>query len=221
MVDGKLVAHAFVGEFDQIVIVMIKEQLPAMMGSFGLVLVAIMLVAVLAASMSTADSNLHALSAVFTRDIYDRLFRPKSSQSERAWISRLVIVAATFLALGLVNAGHDNETFAPLKTIASLMFAAIAFSCQLLPATLDMLFFRKGTSAGVLAGMFAGVATVFLFTPFVPFSTSDTAASITRNLDLGLIGFTVNSIVFIVVSKFTSPIDPDHIHSLAKDMDNS
>ncbi|MFK5923962.1 MAG: sodium:solute symporter family protein [Verrucomicrobiota bacterium] len=219
MIDGELVAHSFVGEFDQIVIVMIKEQLPAMMGGIGLILVAVLLVAVLAASMSTADSNLHALSAVFTRDIYDRMLRPGATQNERAWISRVVIVLATLLALWLVNAGHDNEKFAPLKMIASLMFAAIAFSCQLLPATVDMLFIRKGTRAGVLAGMIAGVVTVFLFTPFAPAAIGETVKPLTRNLDLGLIGFTVNVIVFVLVSKLTPALDQKHIAALSKDMD--
>ena len=221
MVDGKLVAHSFVGDFDQIVIVMIKEQLPAMMGGLGLILVAVLLVAVLAASMSTADSNLHALSAVFTRDIYDRLLRPGATQNERAWVSRIVIVVATLLALWLVNAGHDNEKFAPLRMIASLMFAAIAFSCQLLPATVDMLFLRKGTSAGVVAGMIAGVFTVFLFTPFAPEAIGEATKPLTRNLDLGLIGCVVNVIVFVIVSKLTSPLDREHVAKLSRDMDTS
>ncbi|NOX99521.1 MAG: sodium:solute symporter family protein [Verrucomicrobia bacterium] len=219
MVDGELVAHSFVGSFDQIVIVMIKEQLPAMMGGVGLVLVAVILVAVLAASMSTADSNLHALSAVFTRDIYDRLLRPSGTQNERAWVSRAVIVVATLLALWLVNAGHENEAFKPLNMIASLMFAAIGFSCQLLPATVDMLFIRKGTRAGVVSGMLAGVATIFLFKLYSPFADSETAQSFTRNLDLGLIGCTVNVIVFVIVSKFTPALDREHIAQLSKDMD--
>lgn len=219
MVDGELLAHSFVGEFDQIVIVMIKEQLPMMMSGIGLILVAVLLVTVLAASMSTADSNLHALSAVFTRDVYDRLLRPGASQNERAWVSRAVIVVATLLALWLVNAGHDNEKFAPLKMIASLMFAAIAFSCQLLPAIVDMLFIRKGTRAGVIAGMIAGVVTVFLFTPFAPAAIGEAAKPLTRNLDLGLIGCTVNVIVFFLVSKLSQPLDRKHVETLANDMD--
>ena len=221
MVDGELVAHSFVGKFDQIVIVMIKEQLPAMMGGIGLILVAVILVAVLAASMSTADSNLHALSAVFTRDVYDRLLRPSADQRERAWVSRGVIVVASLLALWLVNAGHENEAFKPLNMIASLMFAAIGFSCQLLPATVDMLFIRKGTRAGVVAGMLAGVIAIFLFKLYPPFSGSDMAQSLTRNLDLGMIGCTINVFVFVIVSKFTTPLDREHITNLSRDMDNN
>ncbi len=219
MVDGELVAHSFVGKFDQIVIVMIKEQLPAMMGGIGVVVVAIILVAVLAASMSTADSNLHALSAVFTRDVFDRLLKPKASQNERAWVSRAVIVVTTLLALWIVNKGQGNKDFTPLEMIAELMFAAIAFSCQLLPATVDMLFIRKGTRAGVVTGMIAGVITIFCFKLYPPFAGSDGAQALTNNLDLGLIGCTVNVIVFIVVSKFTPALDSKHVEALSKEMD--
>jgi SSS family solute:Na+ symporter len=228
MIDGKMVPHPSVGEFDQIVIVMIKEQLPAMFGAvglpiLGLFLVALIMVAVLAASMSTADSNLHALSAVLTRDVYDRFLRPNSSQKERAWFGRAVIIAVALLALWMVNAGHNNADFEPLKMIAQLMFAAIGFSTQLLPLTLDMLYLRRGTHAGVVSGMIVGVLVIFLFTPFPDLIIGSTAVSKTMNplksmFFIGFTGFAANSIVFAVVSSFTRKIAPEHRESFAKDM---
>ena len=62
----------------------------------------LVLMSVLAAAMSTADAVLHALSAVLTRDIYDRYIRPKASEKERAWAGRIVIVITAMLALWLV-----------------------------------------------------------------------------------------------------------------------
>lgn len=227
MTAAGMVPHPHVGEFDQIVIVMIKEQLPALLGTLGVVLVAIILVAVLAASMSTADSNLHALSAVVTRDIYDRFVRPQSSQRERSHVSRLVIVAATLLALGLVSFGHENESFSPLKMIADLMFAAIAFSCQLLPVTIDMLFVRKGTKAGALAGMISGMVAVFLFTPFPGLllgnsgfidGLSSTTGTLKSLFDIGFCGVVVNTLVFVLVSRFTRPLAPKRVEAFADDL---
>lgn len=224
--DG-IFPHPHVGEFDQIVIVMIKEQLPALLGTAGLFLVSLIVVAVLAASMSTADSNLHALSAVFTRDLYDRFLRPRSSQRERAWVSRVVIVLATLLALGLVTGGHRNEDFAPLRMIADLMFAAIAFSCQLLPATFDMLFFRKGTKAGVMSGMVAGILVVFLFTPLpavllgdssVVDSLADATGLLKSLFDIGFCAVVVNVIVFVAVSRFTRPLEKQDRDAFARDI---
>lgn len=222
-------AHPHVGEFNQIVVVMVKEQLPQMLGLLGIGLVAILLVAVLAASMSTADSNLHALSAVVTRDIYDRFVRPTASENERAWVGRFTIIGATLLALWMVNAGHTNADFAPLKMIVNLMFAAIGFSCQLLPVTLDMLFIRRSTRAGVMAGMIAGIAVVFLFTPF-PYllfgrdgatPVADSVAPLRSLFDIGFTGFVVNAAVFALVSAFTRKLDPERAKKLALDMDVS
>ncbi|MCB1063633.1 MAG: sodium:solute symporter family protein [Verrucomicrobiae bacterium] len=229
MIDGVLTAHPHVGEFDQIVVVMVKEQLPQMLGLFGVVLVAILLVAVLAASMSTADSNLHALSAVVTRDVYDRFVRPSASENERAWVGRFTIIGATLLALWMVRAGHENADFAPLKMIVNLMFAAIGFSCQLLPVTLDMLFIRRGTRAGIMAGMIAGIAVVFLFTPFPDLlfgrdgatPVADSVAPLRSLFDIGFTGFVVNAAVFALVSAFTRRLDPERTKKLALDMDVS
>ena len=84
------------GEVDQVVIVMIQKTVPEMLGvTFGAIVVTIILIAVLAASMSTADSNLHALGAVLTRDVYDRFVRPEASEREKTWFGRIVIVLGT------------------------------------------------------------------------------------------------------------------------------
>jgi len=225
--SGVLAAHPHVGEFDQIVVVMVKEQLPAMLGAAGVVLVAILLVAILAASMSTADSNLHALSAVVTRDLYDRFLRPRASERERAWVGRALIVAAALLALWLVDVGHHNEDFAPLKMIVNLMFAAIGFSCQLLPVTVDMLYLRKGTRAGAIAGMVAGIATVFLFTPFPDVLLGKVAEAPVASamgplqalFDIGFVGCVANVAVFALVSAFTRKPDPERIVAMGREMD--
>ncbi len=227
MVDGTLVPHPHVGEFDQVVVVMMKEQLPEMLGAAGVVMVAILLVAVLAASMSTADSNLHALSAVLTRDVYDRFLRPRASETERAWVGRSVIVLAMLLALWLVRAGHDDADFAPLKMIVNLMFAAIGFSCQLLPVTIDMLFLRKGTRAGALAGMVAGIFVVFLFTPFPDLllgggtdgAVAKTMQPLKSLFDIGFTGVVANVLVFVVVSRFTRKVDSDRVREIGREME--
>ncbi len=223
-------AHEAVGSFDQIVVVMLKEQLPQMLGSAGVVLLAIILVAILAASMSTADSNLHALSAVLTRDVYDRFIRPGAGEVERAWVGRISIVATTFFALWLVHAMHRNPDYEPLNMIADIMFAAIASACQLLPATIDMLFIRKGTRAGLISGLVAGLLVVFLFTPFptaildglglqaLADGISGSTGLLKNYFDIGFCGLVVNCVIFAVVSVYTKPATPSHIKAFARDL---
>ena len=80
-------------------------------------------------------------------------------------MGRAVIVVITILAIALVRVGDQNKDFKPLQMIVDMGLVAIAFSSQLIPATFDMLFFRKASRTGIISGMVAGLAAVLLFTP--------------------------------------------------------
>lgn len=189
-------------EVDQIVIAMMQKTVPDMLGvTLGAVVVTVILVAVLAASMSTADSNLHALAAVATRDVYGRFLRPDAPEREKTWCGRVVIVVATFGAVGLVEWSESAQGFNPLALIAQLMFLAIAFSSQLLPVAIDVLFLRKGTRAGAVAGILAGLAFVILLT-----AKPEWRFGLTGYADLSALGVLVNALVFVLVSRFTEKL---------------
>jgi solute:Na+ symporter, SSS family len=214
-------------DFDQILIVVLRDHVPAMLGAAGAMAVTLIFVAIMAASMSTADSNLHALSAVLTRDVYDRFIRPDSSPRHRTWVGRIIIAAATVLSIALVIVGHGNPHFKPVAMIAQLGLLAIAFSSQLLPVTLDMLFVRRGSRAGAVAGIITGVAIVCLFTPFFGMIAEGRAAgdrvldlvAATRPiLDLGATGLVGNVLVFAVVSLFTKKPDAQRAEEAARIM---
>jgi len=224
--DGVLTAHPVVGSFDQAVIAVLRNYGAALFGVAGAAIVAVIMMAILAASMSTADSNLHALSAVLTRDVYDRFIRPKAGQSERTWVGRGVIIAATLLALWLVRVGERNQGFAPLRMIIEMMYVAIAFSCQALPATIDVLFVRRGTRAGAVCGMVAGLVTVLFFTPLPTIllgggageSVVSTVDYLKKLFDIGFCGFVVNAAVFVLVSAFTKKPDRKRVSEFARIM---
>ncbi len=226
MAGGELTPHEEVGRWDQALITVLREHGMDVLGPAGPAIVAVIMIAILAASMSTADSNLHALSAVLTRDVYDRFVRPKASQRERAWVGRIVIVIGSLLALWLVQVGERNKEFAPLKMIVEMQFVAMAFSCQLLPIVIDMLFLRRGTRAGAIAGMTAGLAVVMLFTPAPGLllgadagqSVGDAAAYLKKLFDIGFCGFVVNVTAFALVSMFTKRPDPAHVAELTQIM---
>ena len=232
LIDGQIIPHASIGsksaEVDQVVIVMIQEQIPTLLGaSLGAITISILLVAIMAASMSTADSNLHALSAVLTRDVYDGYVRPQASERERAWVGKGIIVMTTLFALGLVHLSEGSTGgFNPLALIAEMMMLAIAFSCQLLPATLDVLFVRCGTTAGAVAGMIGGLLVVLCFTPLpgalLPAGGADTMNALTitlkRLFDIGFCGFVVNVSLFALVSRFSQPISSERQCEFIKDL---
>lgn len=207
---GKLIPNPAVGltpnSFDQILVVVLKNHLPELLGSLGAVLAALILVAIMAAAMSTADSNLHALSALLTHDVYDQFLRPHASQRERTWVGRAIIALATLLALVLVLASRHSESN-PLSMIVVLGLLAIAFSTQLLPMTVDMLYLQWGTRQGAIAGVAVGLVVIFILSPFFPIVFGQNGqgliALMKRSIDIGAWGLFFNAATFMVVSAHT------------------
>ncbi|MAG57614.1 MAG: hypothetical protein CMJ83_15080 [Planctomycetes bacterium] len=221
--SGAVTPHPDVGANDQIVPNLMREHVPELLGPIGALVVAFFMVAVVAAAMSTADSNLHALSAVLTRDVYDRFIRPKASERERAWVGRGLIVILSLFAYVLVRYGNRHPDFEPIKMIAQLMLVAIAFSLQLVPAALDVLFVNRGSGRGALCGILSGLVVVFLFTPLpalfsesAAHSLADLTLDLKRNVDAGFCGLFVNVVVFAVVSRFTTKPAPDVVKAFRK-----
>ena len=207
---------------DKAVIVMTQHAVPQVFGqAFGTFIVTLILIAVLAASMSTADSNLHALSAILTRDVYDRYIHPSATEKEKTWFGRIVIILATMSAVLFVEMGENANNFNPLTLITQLMFLAIAFSSQLLPLAIDCLYLHKGTRAGALAGLATGIITVLLFGPFPALLLNESHPAVASllsftsaaksHLHISAIGILANAAVFTIVSCLTPKLSPYHL----------
>lgn len=117
-----------------------------------------------------ADSNLHALSALITRDVYDLFLRPGASQNERVWVGRFVILVASAVSLLVVlgGSGTGSGLAGFMEMIVGRGLFAVAFSVQLLPMTIDVFFVRRGTSTGASAGLMAGIVCAFAFSSLFP-----------------------------------------------------
>ncbi len=223
-------AHPAVKDYNSILVVVISRELPKPehLGDLGTIVASLVIVSILAASMSTADSNLHALSAVATRDIYDRFVRPGSTEQERVWVGRAIIAAATVLALTIVIQGNDEEFKAKydiIRMIAQMGLMAIAFSAQLLPVTVDILFLQKGTGRGAACGLAAGLAGAFLFSPLFQMLVEaiGSPAAIVSLIDClnsvkgfspvhgSVWGLVFNIPVFVLVSLVTRQPDPEKV----------
>ena len=156
--------------------------------------------------MSTADSNLHAMSAVITRDIYGNILRSNSTEKSRLWVGRGVIAAATLFALGIVFVSRSSENFDPVGMIMPMSLLAIAFSSQLLPVTVDVMFLKRGTRQGAIVGVIAGMLVVLMFSPLLAIITgSDSAAvglfaRLKQIADIGFCGVVLNVAVFALIS---------------------
>ena len=70
-------------------------------GVFPALVAGILLSAILAASMSTADSQLLASSSAFASDVYKPIFRKKASDNEMLWAGRIVVIIISVVALAI------------------------------------------------------------------------------------------------------------------------
>jgi len=110
----------------------------------------ILLSAILAASMSTADSQLLASASAFASDVYKPVFRKDASDREMLWAGRVVVIIIAVIAL-IVASNPNSGTIMGLVENAWGVFGA-AFG----PTILLSLFWRRLTFGGAVAGIVCG-----------------------------------------------------------------
>ena len=113
----------------------------------------VLLSAVLAAAMSTADSQLLAASSSFSSDLYKPVIRKgKTNDQELLWNGRLVVLIVALAAL-LIATNPNSGSIMGLVSNAWGVFGA-AFG----PAILLSLFWKRFNFKGAVAGIVVGAA---------------------------------------------------------------
>lgn len=153
-------------------------------------LTGVILAGATAAAMSTLDSILHANMSVLTRDIYQRYIAPDRSQGHYVWVGRAIVLA--LLAVGYALSIRTFDFLVVLVTLSG------SGALQLMPAIVDVCFpgRRTLTRAGVLAGLGAGLATLYLTLVVFPHPFG---------LHGGIWSLLVNTAVALNVSAMTRP----------------
>ena len=118
---------------------------------FPSVISGVLLSAILAASMSTADSQLLSAASSFSSDVYQPLIRKnQATNDEMIWTSRLVVLIIALLALILaIDPGAGS--IMDLVSNAWGVFGA-AFG----PVIILSLFWKRLNFAGALTGIIVG-----------------------------------------------------------------
>lgn len=116
----------------------------------------IMLSAILAAIMSTADSQLLVTASAISEDFYKPFFRPKASDKELVWVGRLTVVAVAAIAF-VIAMNPDN------KVLDLVAYAWAGFGSAFGPVILISLFWKRMTRNGALAGMLVGGVTALVW----------------------------------------------------------
>ncbi|WP_461247839.1 sodium:solute symporter family transporter, partial [Treponema sp. R6D11] len=142
-------------EADTVFIQMVRMIFPG-------VIAGILLSAILAAAMSTADSQLLASASAFAADVYKPVLRKgQAGDEEMFWAGRIVVAVIAIIAV-IIASNPGSGTIMSLVGNAWGVFGA-AFG----PAILLSLFWKRFTFAGAVAGIVAGaVADVIWLTAF-------------------------------------------------------
>ena len=151
----------------------------------------LLLAAIVAASVSTADSQLLVASSSFTSDLYIPLFRKNASEREAVIVGRIVIVILAVIAFVIASSKGSGA-----QAIMNLVENAWgAFGASFGPVIILSLFWRnfnyKGAVAGIIAGFVVDLGWLF---------SGLTASTGVYEI---LPGFIVNMIVAVLVAKLT------------------
>jgi sodium/proline symporter len=123
---------------------------------FHPVIAGILLAAILAAIMSTADSQLLVSSSALAEDFYKQVFKPDASSEEVVKVGRIAVLAISGLAL--VLAMNPDSSVLGLVSYAWAGFGA-AFG----PAIILSLYWARMNRNGALAGIIIGGVTVVIW----------------------------------------------------------
>ncbi|MCQ2379667.1 MAG: sodium/proline symporter [Victivallaceae bacterium] len=116
----------------------------------------IMLAAVMAAIMSTIDSQTLIAGSTLFEDFYSRIIRHNVSLAEAFWVSRIsvLIIAATATGLAL---------FEPRTIFSIVEYAWSGFGAAIGPVVIMALYSRRTTWLSASIGMFVGAAVMLIW----------------------------------------------------------
>lgn len=148
---------------------------------------------ILAAAMSTINSQLLSSASIVAEDVWNTLAKQPLSSIGVKKITQVVVISLTLLILILALTPGGTGFLVP---VAALGFG---LGLQLVPSALGMLYFRKITEKGAFWGIIIGSLTM-LFLSIVKVGIPAT-----------LTGFAVNFVITIAISMFTRTVSEESI----------
>ena len=159
----------------------------------------IFLCGILAAIMSTADSQLLVTSSAISEDIYKGVIKKKAPKNEKTEKSALNVGRIAVLVVAVIAfliALDPNSSIMDLVSDAWAGFGS-AFG----PVVLLALFWKRSNLAGAVAGMATGTITVIVW-DYLPLINGDTIYKATSLYSL-VVGFSLALVVNFIVSLVT------------------
>jgi sodium/proline symporter len=159
----------------------------------------IVIAAITAAIMSTADSQLLVATSSVVEDVYRKMFNPKAGQKKLVLYSRISLLLLSIVALLLALQGGV------IYYLVAFAWGGLAASFG--PLMILSLWWKRTTKLGAIAGMISGTITIIIW------DKMGIADFLAKNLASELIipgmlpAFFVSLFCIIIVSYFTIPPD--------------
>ena len=151
----------------------------------------IFLCGILAAIMSTADSQLLVTASAVSEDMFKGVIKKNANEKVSLWVGKIAVVVVAIIAF--VIALNPNSSIMGLVSDAWAGFGA-AFG----PVVLLALFWKRSTLSGAIAGMAVGALTVIVW-DYIPLIDGAMLKDATGLYSLA-VGFPIALIVNVIVS---------------------
>ena len=162
------------------------------------IIAGLFLCGILAAIMSTADSQLLVTASSMSEDIYKGILKRNASEDNVMKMSRYTVLAVAVIAY--LIAWDPNSSIMGLVSNAWAGLGA-AFG----PTVVMSLFWRRCNLQGAVAGIISGGLTVIIW-DYIPLVGGQTLGSVTGLYSLA-IGFLISIVLIIIVSLCTKAPD--------------
>lgn len=112
----------------------------------------LLLAAIIATSISTADSQLLVASSSFTADLYKPFFRKRATEKETLFVGRVLVLVLSLIAFVIANSKGSGA-----QAIMDMVENAWgAFGASFGPTILLSLFWKRFNYQGAVAGVISG-----------------------------------------------------------------
>ena len=154
-------------------------------------LIVVLLAAVLAALMSTADSVLLSISSMLTKDIYHRQINPNASEARLTMIGKSIswVVVAVMAGVAIYLNSLENK-----PTLVKLMDMKFDMLMQLAPGFILGAYWRGMKSNTPFWGLVCGLICIFALYPI--------GTLVNWGIHAGIFGLAVNLSVVVAMSKW-------------------
>ncbi len=176
--------------------------LPTIVTSMGLppVIVGLFCAGALAASMSSGDAIVHAAASVLVKDFYQVYRREKLDGYLETRLIRIFVVLIGAVAYYFAVVSHYSLVY--------LLLLSYGFIGQIFPTLMALFYWKRSTPAGVVAGLLSGCAVVIVWNLIPSLQW--------QQIHPGIWGVAVHVLVLVVVSKLTTPMDPEHVRTFVE-----